>query len=214
MSNIFNEGEKEFVLAEIPQGTRRVVFIDIPPRKYLMDTIETLFKQGIEVVVRDNHYVVNPEPGNASQIEMKRSAGMIKALIGNNANITTRMRSPSTSLLIRTGEFFGEGTVIVSAPDLDGLLASLKAIGVWYTELDRDAASLYFTRSKQTEARMSPMGYIFAKSIWTLPIFSSPQVMVDAQSKLFEEIAAAARGDKQAFQSLKNRVESYEASKR
>src|SRR3989338_9345970 len=55
MAKFFSPSDRDAVLGALPQGARRVVFIDTPATEYLVATLEALVAQGVDVVVRDHH---------------------------------------------------------------------------------------------------------------------------------------------------------------
>ena len=72
-SKFFAATDRESVLAAIPEGTRRVVFIDTPATAELAPTIETLLGRGIEIHVRDHHDEPNPANPGRSRSGWRRS---------------------------------------------------------------------------------------------------------------------------------------------
>lgn len=211
-SKFFNAGDKDNVLAAIPEGTTaRVVFIDTPSTPNLIKTIESLVSRGIEVVVRDHHDM--PCARNPREQEIADAANKVRSLVGSNATISDRQANPACSGLIEIGEFVGEGTVIVADPDPDGLTAAMKALGAVYDGLDADAAVLDGARSEQTADRLTPVALLLVKGMATLPSFNPerPQVSEEAKGKLFAEFVSAASGDATALESLGRKVEAYEA---
>jgi len=213
-SKFFAVGDREAVLAAIPQGTRRVVFIDTPATPHLVATVESLVSMEIEAVVRDHHNVSNPR--NSREQEIHDAANHVRELIGGNATISNRQAHPACSGLIKVGEFADEGTVIVADPDPDGLTAAMKAVGVTYPELGSDAAVLDGPRAGQSAETLSPAAWTFVQAMATLPPFNSerPAISEEAKGKLFSEFAAAATGDTAALDSLNRKVEAYEAGVR
>jgi hypothetical protein len=149
-SKFFAAADREAVLAAIPEGTRRVVFIDTPATAELAPTIEALLGRGVECHVRDHHD--EPTPANPRAKQIAEAAERIRTLCGGNAVISNRKANPACSGLIEVGQFAEEGTVIVADPDPDGLTASMKAAGVFYAELDSDADVLDGGRAGQTVA--------------------------------------------------------------
>ena len=213
-SKFFAAGDREAVLAAIPQGRQRVVFIDTPATAELAPTIEALIAKGVEVHVRDHHDC--PNPANPREQQIADAAMRIRELCGANAVISNRKANPACSGLIEVGQFSGEGTVIVADPDPDGLTAAMKAVGLVYDGLDADAAVLDGARSEQTTERLTPIALLLVKGMATLPPFNAerPQIAEEAKEKLFAEFAAAAGGDTAALESLDRKVEAYEAGVR
>lgn len=209
-SGFFKGIDREGVLAAIPQGTRRVVFIDTPAKVELVATIETLVSRGIEVVVRDHHD--EPSPKNSRGEEIRSSAQRVRDLVGANATISHRGAHPACSSLIQVGEFAEEGTILVIDPDLDGLTAGMKAAGVYYPELDNDADVLDGGRAGQTAERLSPNAFLLVRAMASLPAFDAarPQASEDAKAKLFTDFVAVVQGDSDAKTRLERGVEVYE----
>lgn len=214
MAKFFSATDREAVLAAIPEGTRRVVFIDTPATAELAPTIEAMLARGIEVHVRDHHDEPNPANPRAEQI--KAAAERIRELVGSNAVISDRKRNPACSRLIEVGQFVGEGTVIVADPDPDGLTAAMKAVGVTYPELDSDADVLDDGRAGQTADRLSSNAFLLTRAMSTLPAFDAvrPQVSEDAKAKLFTDFVAVIEGNSDAKARLEKGVETYEAGVR
>lgn len=213
-SKFFAASDRESVLAAIPQGTRRVVFLDTPATAELAPTVEALLERGIEIHVRDHHDEPNPANPRAQQI--KTAAQRIRDLVGSNAVISDRKRNPACSGLLEVGQFSDEGTVIVADPDPDGLTAAMKAAGVFYPELDADADVLDGGRAGQTADRLSPNAFLLTRAMATLPAFDSarPQISEDAKAKLFSDFVAVVQGDSDAKTRLEKGVEVYEAGVR
>lgn len=209
-SKFFSTSDTTSVLGAIPEGTKRVVFIDTPATKFLVELVEALLGRFIKVIVRDHHDV--PSPRNPREQEIATAANRVRELVGSNAIISDRTTNPACSSLVEVGEFVGEGTVIVSDPDPDGLTAAMKATGIYYPELDIDAAVLDGPRSEQTADKLSPLALLLVKGMATLPPFNPerPQVSEEAKGKLFAEFVAAASGDAAALESLNRKVEAYE----
>jgi len=214
MTKFFAAADREAVLAAIPEGTKRVVFIDTPPTPNLVATIEALLGRSTKVIIRDHHDM--PAPRNPREQEINAAAERIRELCGGNAVISDRKSNPACSGLIETGEFAGGGTVIVADPDPDGLTAAMKALGSVYDGLDADAAVLDGARSEQTAERLTPVALLLTKGMATLPPFNAerPQVAEEAKGKLFAEFVSAASGDAAALDSLGRKVEAYEVGVR
>lgn len=183
MTRLFLDRDCTVVLAAIPEGTQRVVFIDTPPTPKLVAVIEALLERGIDVLVRDHHDESSPTNHQARQIA--GAAGRIRELIGSNAVISNRKCHPACSSLIEVGESAGEGMVIVADPDLDGLTAAMKACGVTYPELDADAAILDGGRAGQTADALSPNGLLLMHA------FSAVQALVTQHPNGLEGAIAA-----------------------
>lgn len=214
MSKFFAAADRDSVLAAIPEGTTRVVFIDTPATSHLVATIESLTSKGVEVIVRDHHDM--PNPRNPREQEINAAANRVRELVGGNAIISNRSANPACSGLIEVGQFNGEGTVIVADPDPDGLTAAMKAAGVYYPELDADADVLDGGRAGQTADKLSAHAYLFTRAMATLPPFNPerPQISEDAKAKLFTDFVSMINGDSEATARLQKGVETYEAGVR
>lgn len=210
-SKFFAASDRDSVLAAIPQGTRRVVFLDTPATAELAPTIEALLGREIEVHVRDHHD--EPTPANPRAKQIADAATRIRELCGGNAVISNRKANPACSGLIEVGQFAEEGTVIVADPDPDGLTAAMKACGVFYPELDADADVLDGGRVGQTADKLSPNAYLFVRSMASLPTFDAarPDVSEKAKAELFSNFVAVVQGDSAARAKLEKGVETYEA---
>lgn len=210
-AKFFSVGDKDAVLAAVPEGVKRVVFVDTPSTPNLVAVIEALLGRGTEVIVRDHHDM--PAPRNPREQEIASAAARTRELIGSNAVISDRATHPACSGLIETGEFAGEGTVIVADPDADGLTAAMKALGVVYDGLDADAAILDGPHSGQTAETLSGTGFLLVQGLATLPPYDAarPAVGEDAKGKLFADFAAAVSGDAKARATLEAKVSEYNA---
>ncbi|MFA6131049.1 MAG: hypothetical protein WC730_02215 [Patescibacteria group bacterium] len=189
-SKFFAAADAAAVLGAV-EGAGRVVFVDTPATAVLVGVVKTLTENGVKVVVRDHHDVVAPR--NPREAEVAAAAARIRELVGANALISDRATHPACSSLIATGEFAGEGTVVVADPDPDGLTAAMKGLGVVYPELDRDAAVLDGPRAEQTAERLSPLAALLTRAMSALPAYDAgrPQVSEDAKGKLFADFVSA-----------------------
>lgn len=189
-------------------GAGRCVFVDTPATEYLVGVLRTLKDEGYTVMVRDHHDA--PTRRNDREVAIADAADAIRALLGDTALISTRELHQACSLLIESGEFSGENTVIVADQDADGLLGAMKAAGITYDELDADAAVLDGSRAEQTAEQLSPLGLLLVQGLATLPPFDSarPQVAESAKLALFEDFAMAVEGRGR----LEARVAQYEAA--
>jgi hypothetical protein len=209
-SKFFSAADRDSVLTVIPEGTRRVVFIDTPATVELAPTIEALLERGIEVHVRDHHDEPNPANPRAEQI--KAAAQRIRDLVGGNAIISDRERNPACSSLMTAGEFLGEGTVLVIDPDPDGLTAGMKGLGITYPELDADAAVLDGPRAAQTAETLSPNALLLVRAMSGLPAFDAarPEISEKAKAQLFSDFVAIVQGDESARAKLEKNALTYE----
>lgn len=202
-SKFFVKTNGEAVLAAIPEGTHRVVFLDTGSTPTLAETIAVLSERGIKVSIRDHHRGEGRTP---------EAAEAIMALLEERAMIVTRASSPACAGLIVAGEFSGEGTVIIADPDLDGLTAAMKAAGVVYEGLDSDA-NIFDVRPRQSAETLTTIGWTACRALATLPAFDAarPDISEKAKSELFESFVKAASGDTAARERLETRVATYEA---
>lgn len=192
MTKFFANTDRDSVLAAIPERTNRVVFIDTPATPRLVAAIKALLSKGIEVVVRDHHDVPNPDKDKPREQQIHDAAQQIRKLVGSNAVISDRTTHPACSTLIRMGEFNSEGTVIVADPDLDGLTAAMKATGVYYSQLDADAAVLDSGRANQTSDNLSPDAYLLVRAMAALPPYDpqNPGASSEAKAVLFSSFVS------------------------
>lgn len=211
-SKFFSSQDRDAVLEAVPEGTKRVVFLDTPATTELVATIESLLARDVEVIVRDHHDVTSPR--NSREEEIAGMAARVRELVGANALISNRIEHPACSTLLEVGEFAGEGTVIVADPDPDGLTAAMKAVGVVYDGLDADAAVLDGPPAERTPESLTALALLLDRGGATLPPFDSarPEVANSAKGKLFAEFVAAVTGDAEARASLEVRVKAYEES--
>lgn len=209
-AKVFSQDDVEEILAAVA-GKSRVVFVDTPATEHLLGLVRELQEQKIEVVVRDHHDF--PAPRNEREEQIAEATAALRELVGSNATISTRNEHPACSLLVREGEFKDEGTVIVADPSgIDGLLSSIKAIGVSYPELDDDAVVLDGPRSEQKPERLSLFGNLLVKGMATLPPFNprNPAASEKPKGEFFSSFVSAVEGDAEARASLEARVKAYE----
>ena len=211
-SKFFSNADTETVLAAIPKGTERVVFLDTPATPAMMATVKALVERDISVIIRDHHDISAPR--NPREAEIARSADILRRMVGVDAMISTREVYPACSTLVEVGEFLAKYTIIVADPDADGLTAAMKASYVTYMELDADAAILDGARSEQTAENLSPLALLLVKGLATLPAFNAdrPQVAEEAKRALFQSFADAVSGDQNALDILTAKVKDYEES--
>ncbi|MBD3281473.1 hypothetical protein GF391_01880 [Candidatus Uhrbacteria bacterium] len=202
-TKFFAAADREATLAAIPSDTRRVLFVDTASTPELAETVKTLRELGVEVHVRDHHRGEGRTPEAAEAVE---------AVLGGNARIVDRKTSPGCAALVELGEFAEEGTVIVADPDLDGLVAAMKAAGVVYDGLESDA-DVFDVRPRQSAETLTPLGWTVVRALSTLPPFNPkrPEVAENAKAELFGAFVAAASGDAEAQAGLEAKVAAYEA---
>ena len=204
-SKFFNLASQEEVLQALgAESPKKVLFVDTAATPNLAATIRSLSDKGIEVVVRDHHRGEGRTPEAAEEIE---------TILGENARIVTRDQAPGCAQLVELGEFSKEGTVIIADPDLDGILAAMKAAGVKYEGMDEDA-EIFDVRPKQSAETLTGLGWTVCRALSTLPPFnaSRPEVALQAKAELFQSFVLAAQGDEEARQGLEAKVATYEAA--
>jgi hypothetical protein len=105
-----------------------------------------------------------------------------------------------------------EGWWVVADPDPDGLTATMKARGITYPELDSDAAVLDGGRNGQNAETLSPLGWLLARAMSTLPGFNParPEALDDAKLELFQQFEQAVCGNSESLELLKGKVAAYE----
>lgn len=209
-TKFFSENDKEAVLSSIPEGTKKVVCIDTPSTPHLLALVQELLNRGIEVEVRDHHDVLAPK--NPREQEIADSAKSMRSLVGEKAVISDREANPACSSLIAVGEFASEGVVIIADPDPDGLLGTMKGLGIVYETLDKDASILDGPRSAQTAENLSQDAFLFVRAMSTLPPFDAnrPQISTSAKARLFSDFVSTISGNEEARQNLTSKVVEYE----
>lgn len=194
----------------------RVIFIDTPVTPHLVTAVEWLLKHKIEVVIRD-HHGLEGEPTNKREEERLDAEQALREINDENLSvrIVSRKEHPACLTLVELGEFRNEElTLLVLDPDADGLMAGIKAVGIEYPEMEKDAQVLDGPRSEQTADNLSGLAMLLKKALVTLPPYNPkfPQNSLDAKRELFNEFAKAAAGDEEARKGLESRVTQYEAA--
>ncbi len=213
----FNGLTPEEVAVVADAKPERVIFIDTPPMKGLYQAITQLREacsDQVEIVLRD-HHDVDGEPTAPRDMEIRAAADGLRAMLGDKATISTRRKNPACSGLIQIGEFAADGNLIIADSDLDGLTASMKAVGLTYPGLDEDAAILDGPRVTQTrEQGLSALAELLVKGMSTLPPFNkeNPAPSEKAKLALWSSFVAATQGDEKARLSLESNVLRYEAA--
>jgi len=209
MQKFFSKQDRDSAL-EALQGKDSVLFVDTPSTEHLHATIVALQEQGTGVFLRDHHGIETPKNDREQQI--KTAAEAVKGLLGNNAVISTREEHPACSSLVETGEF-SHVDLIIADPDPDGLLGSMKALGVIYPQLDSDAAVLDGPRSEQTPKSLSETAMLLVKGMATLPPYNpkNPSIAENAKAELFSAFVETVQGYAEAKEWLESKVEAYEA---
>lgn len=192
----------------------RVLFIDTPPTPVLFETIQLLRRVDYaDLLLRDHHDVDGP-PKNPGEQETRQAADTLRALLGDKATISNRTAHPACSLLVSPGEFAGDDMVTVIAdPDPDGLLATMKALGVLYSDADGgvatfDADAALFDGPPAHRDGLSPLGSLLNIGWTTLPEFNSTnrRPYEKAVSDLFGQFVSAVQGDGIARAALEGKM--------
>jgi len=207
-SKFFSEKDTQDVLAVMPEGSRRVLFVDTTATPNLVAAIKELQQKGIEVVYVDHHYPESPQ--NSREIEIAAATRKVVQLVGASAIISSRERAPACSQLIRPGEY--AGVDVIMDPDPDGLTAAMKALGILYPELDSDAAVLDNPCAEQTEERLSSLAALLVRGLVTLPPFNpkKPKVFEEAKGALFTYFVTAVQGNGKARVDLETKISEKE----
>lgn len=207
-SKFFNDSDKTKVLSELKKSTDRILFVDTPATTTMLELVDELEINDIMVIVRDHHDVVNPS--RKREVEVHENAQKIREM-ADNAIISNRDKNPACSSLIKLGEFCNVN-LIVADPDPDGLTAAMKAVGITYPEMDKDAAVLDGPRSDQNGENLSATAMLLVKGMATLPRFNrrNPSVAADAKDQLFSQFAKMVAGDSEATAFLEAKVQGYE----
>lgn len=195
-AKIFAAANAEEVVQEVlARKAGRVVFIDTPSTEGLLAAVTRLKAEGVAVVLRDHHGC--PEPKNDREKQVAAANQALRDLLGDAAHISTREAHPACSGLVEVGEFATEGTLVVADADADGLTAALKAVGVWYPELDADAAVLDGPAAKRTPDRLSACAALLTKGFAAVPSFDpkNPGPNQKGMQTLFQRFADAVQGD-------------------
>jgi hypothetical protein len=203
---------EEVVQEALARKAGRVVFIDTPSTEGLAAAVTRLKAEGVAVVLRDHHGC--PEPKNDREKQVAAANQALRDLLGDAARISTRDAHPACSGLVEVGEFAAEGTLVVADADADGLTAALKAVGIWYPELDADAAVLDGPAAQRTPDRLSPCAALLTKGFAAVPPFDpkNPGPNQKGMQTLFQRFADAVQGDEAAKAAMAKDAELYEAA--
>jgi hypothetical protein len=187
-----------------------ILFIDTPPTVRTIEAIHKLTDEGYRVIFRD-HHGCDGEPADEGDRQRIKAAAKLEKLLGSDCTISVRSLHPACSTLVDVGEF-KHATAIVADPDADGLTAAMKAAGIFYPELDEDAAKLDSEPSVQVTG--SPISSLLAKGIATLPSYDPklPKQREQAQSKLFAQWVRAVQGDAKAMTAFEEIVSAYDSA--
>ena len=189
-----------------------ILFIDTPATPWMVNVVEQLNEEGYRVVFRD-HHGVKGEALNVRDLEKQKATKKLEKLLGDDCLITYRDLHPACSSLVSVGEF-KDALAIIADPDADGLTAAIKASGVYYPELDDDAALLDSEPAFQVKG--SQISQLLAKGVATLPTYDPerPHEREETLQRLFSNWVLAVQGDEKARLTLSKGVESYDAAVR
>ncbi len=199
----------EFLKSKNP---KKIVFLDTPPMQGALTAIDQIREilPKVEIIWRDHHDIKSPS--NERDAEIANIAGQIREKIGESAVIETRKDYPAISLLLNEGQYNSEDTVIIADNDLDGFTGALKASGITYPELDKDAEILDGPRSMQNENTLSEKAWLLTRAMSTLPPFnpSAPHISISAKEALYKEFIEMIEGSEEAKGKLETKVKEYE----
>jgi hypothetical protein len=190
----------------VPDNT--VLFIDTPITVAIVESVERLTTEGYRVVFRD-HHGLDGEPSNDREQRVVLSTARLRQLLSDDCTITMRRLHPACSSLVTTGEF-KDAVAIIADPDADGLTAAMKAAGIWYPDLDDDAAKLDSQPSVQVTG--SPISQLLYKGLAILPSYDTenPHLREKAQESVFRDWVAAVKGDSKALTKLQEGTKDYD----
>jgi len=185
-----------------------VLFIDNPITTHTVEAVEKLLAEGYRVCYRD-HHGIDGEPANDRDRQVKAAANKLAQDLGGDCRITVRRLHPACSTLVKVGEF-QDAVAIIADPDADGLTAAMKAAGIFYSQLDEDAALL--DGEPHLQVTGSAISQLLAKGMATLPSFDAkdPTKREQAQQALFADWVRAVQDDKQAENRLSEVVVAYD----
>jgi hypothetical protein len=213
MGKFFSPKDCDVAVAKVLEieDISRVLFVDTPPTTALAECVCQLRAKAIRVIVRDHHGVPSWHPCSLREEAMCAAAGKVRVM-GSDVVISTREEHPACSTLIETGEFDGVNAVIAD-PDPDGLLGAMKALGITYPKLDKDAAVLDGPRSKQRPDTLSPLAMLLVKGMASLPPYNpkAPEIAEAAKETLFTHFVAATQGSTLAKNWLETKAKIYQA---
>lgn len=185
-----------------------VLFIDTPITTHTVEAVVKLKHEGYRVFFRD-HHGLEGEPINQRDTQVQLGTTKLQELLGEDCTIQVRSAHPACSTLVKTGEF-KDAVAIIADPDPDGLTAAMKAVGIYYPEMDNDAALLDGEPFLQVTG--SPISQLLAKGAATLPSFDpkNHDKRERATQKLFADWVATVEGDKRAEERLVQGAEAYD----
>lgn len=188
--------------------SHEVLFIDTPITPRTVEAVVKLKEEGYRVHFRD-HHGIDGEPVNQRDVLVQQGTAKLKKLLGDDCTITVRRLHPACSTLVNVGEF-ERAVAIIADPDPDGLTAAMKAAGIYYPDMDSDAALLDGEPFLQVTG--SPISQLLAKGSATLPSYDAKNhdFREKSMQKLFTDWIAAVQGDKFAEERLLKSVSAYD----
>lgn len=188
--------------------TGKVLFIDTPATKPTVAAVKELKANGYRVIYRDHHGLENEPITEADR--KKHSASLdLQRCLNDDCLITTRDLHPACSTLVDVGEF-RDATAIIADPDADGLTAATKAAGLFYPELDDDAARLDGEPALHMTGTV--LSCLLAKGIATLPKIDpkNPESRDKYKQQLFAHWVQAVQGNAEAREKLESHAVAYD----
>jgi len=209
----FNAADSKELSEAVKNGeVNDILCIDTPAAEYLVDAIGTIVSNGVNVVVKDHHNILNPKVDNNREMAIADAVKSLMALVDSSSTFSDRDSNPACSSLVELGEFSDIG-LVVADPDADGLLGAMKALGLTYDELDSDAAFLDGPRSLQNSDNLSETALLLQKGMATLPGYNpkNPEFSQMKKAELFQMFVNMVSGDVSAREFLEKKVADYEA---
>jgi hypothetical protein len=170
--------------------------------------VKELKANGYRVFFRDHHGLEH-EPKSVAERKKFAASAELKRHLKDDCVITTRALHPACSSLVDVGEF-QDAVAIIADPDADGLTAATKAAGIFYSELDEDAAKLDGEPSLHMTG--TPIATLLAKGIAVLPKIdpSNPESRDKHKQQLFARWVQAVQGNADAREKLEGVAVDYD----
>lgn len=186
----------------------KVLFIDTPATRPTVDAVKALQSMGYRVFFRDHHGLEHP-PHTEAEHKKHSAIVEISRCLGDDCIITTRGLHPACSTLVSVGEF-SDATAIIADPDADGLTAATKASGLFYPELDDDAAKL--DGEPALHLTGTELATLLAKGIATLPKIDpkNPANRDKFKQQIFSQWVLALQGNADALEKLRAKAVVYD----
>lgn len=191
-------------------SSNKVLFIDTPITPATVEAVLKLQSEAYRVVFRD-HHGIDGEPLNDRERQVQTATEKLRQVLKEDCLITVRRLHPACSTLVKPGEF-EDAVAIIADPDADGLTAAMKAAGIYYDELDDDAAKL--DGEPQFQVSGSQISQLLAKGIAVIPSYdpSRPREREAAYQRLFQDWLKAVSGNEAALKRLEERTKDYDAA--